>query len=182
PEDFYRASHQRIFETMLKLSDKGEPIDLVTVTTALSNDKTLDEADRGSYFCDLAESVTTSGNISHCSQIVAEKALVCRMIRTAHDIVTKSYTNEDDDDDVLNEAEKRILEVSHRQHTGAFRSIKDVLIEVYDNIEQLHQRDADVTGIATGFRDLDQITSGFQRNDFIIIAARPSVGKTAFAL
>src|SRR5699024_4559909 len=82
----------------------------------------------------------------------------------------------------LNEAEKRILEVSHRQHTGAFRSIKDVLIEVYDNIEQLHQRDADVTGIATGFRDLDQITSGFQRNDFIIIAARPSVGKTAFAL
>ncbi|HLR08672.1 MAG TPA: replicative DNA helicase [Bacillota bacterium] len=182
PEDFYRASHQRIFETMLKLSDKGEPIDLVTVTTALSNEKKLDEAGGVSYLSDLAESVPTAANISHYSKIVEEKALLRRLIRTATDIVTKSYTNEDDVDDVLNEAEKRILEVSHRQHTGAFRSIKDVLIEVYDNIEQLHQRDADVTGIATGFRDLDQITSGFQRNDFIIIAARPSVGKTAFAL
>src|SRR5699024_577676 len=174
--------HQRIFETMLKLSDKGEPIDLVTVTTSLSNEKKLDEAGGVSYLSDLAESVPTAANIAYYSQIVEEKALLRRLIRTATDIVTTSYDKEDDVDDVLNEAEKSILEVSHRQNTRAFRSIKDVLIEVYDNIEQLHQHDADVTGIATGFRDLDQITSGFQRNDFIIIAARPSVGKTAFAL
>lgn len=182
PDDFYRASHQRIFEAMLKLSDKGEPVDLVTVTTSLSNEKKLDEVGGVAYLSDLAGSVPTAANILYYSKIVEEKALLRRLIRTATDIVSSGFATEDEVEDVLNEAEKNILEVSGKKNTGAFKAIKDVLIEVYDNIEQLQHQDADVTGIPTGYRDLDRITSGFQRNDLIIIAARPSVGKTAFAL
>src|SRR5690625_3139645 len=182
PDDFYRAGHQRIFQVMNKLSDSGEPIDLVTVTTLLSSNQVLDEVGGVSYLRDLASSVPTAANISHYSKIVEEKALLRRLIRTATDIVTTSFEKEGEVDDVLNEAEKNILEVSGRTNAGSFKAIKDVLIEVYDNIEKLHQNDAAVTGIPTGYRDLDQITSGFQENDLIIIAARPSVGKTAFAL
>lgn len=182
PDDFYRAGHQRIFETMMKLSDRGEPIDLVTVTTSLSNGRILDEVGGVSYLTDLASSVPTAANISYYSKIVEEKALLRRLIRTATDIVTTTFDKEDEVEDVLNEAEKNILEVSSRNNSGSFKAIKDVLIDVYDNIEQLHQNNADVTGVASGFRDLDRITSGFQPNDLIIVAARPSVGKTAFAL
>lgn len=182
PEDFYRASHQRIFEAMMNLFDKGEPIDLVTVTTQLSDEQHLDDVGGVSYLSDLAGSVPTAANISYYSNIVEEKALLRRLIRTATDIVTSTFNREDDVEDALNEAEKNILAVSSRGHTGAFKSIKDVLIEVYDNIERLHQSNADVTGVPTGYRDLDRMTSGFQKNDLIIIAARPSVGKTAFAL
>jgi len=182
PDDFYRAGHQRIFQVMTTLSDRGEPIDLVTVTTLLSSNQVLDEVGGVSYLTDLASSVPTAANISHYSKIVEEKALLRRLIRTATDIVTTSFEKESDVDDVLNEAEKNILEVSGRTNAGSFKAIKDVLIEVYDNIEELHQNSGAVTGIPTGYRDLDKITSGFQRNDLIIIAARPSVGKTAFAL
>lgn len=182
PSDFYRASHQRIFQVMMQLTDKGEPIDLVTVTTALSNAKLLDEIGGVSYLSDLANAVPTAANIGYYNKIVEEKALLRRLIRTATDIVTDGFSKEDDVDEVLSEAEKNILEVSNRKNASAFKNIKDVLIDVYDNIEQLHHNDADVTGVPTGFRDLDKITSGFQRNDLIIVAARPSVGKTAFAL
>lgn len=182
PDDFYRAGHQRIFQAMTTLSDRGEPIDLVTVTTLLSSDQVLDEVGGVTYLTDLASSVPTAANISHYSKIVEEKALLRRLIRTATDIVTTSFEKEGDVDGVLNEAEKNILEVSGRSNAGSFKAIKDVLIEVYDNIEELHQNSGAVTGVPTGYRDLDKITSGFQRNDLIIIAARPSVGKTAFAL
>ncbi|SHF97188.1 replicative DNA helicase [Ornithinibacillus halophilus] len=182
PQDFYRVSHQLIFEAMLTLSDRGEPIDLVTVTTLLNNNDQLEDVGGVSYLSELAESVPTAANIVYYSKIVEEKALLRRLIRTATDIVTTSFSKEDDVEDVLNEAEKNILEVSGRKNSGSFKVIKDVLIDVYDKIEQLHQQKEDVTGIPTGYRDLDKITSGFQRNDLIIIAARPSVGKTAFAL
>ncbi|WP_079529016.1 replicative DNA helicase [Halobacillus hunanensis] len=182
PEDFYRASHQRIFEVMLTLSDRGEPIDLVTVTTALSNNKVLEEVGGVSYLSDIANSVPTAANVGYYTKIVSEKSTLRGLIRTATDIVTSGFAEEENLEDVLNAAEKDILEVSSRKNSGAFKSIKDVLIDVYDNIEMLHNNDGNVTGIPTGYRDLDQITSGFQRNDLIIIAARPSMGKTAFAL
>src|SRR5690625_3214898 len=149
PDDFYRAGHQRIFATMMKLSDKGEPIDLVTVTTLLSNEHTLDEVGGVSYLTDLAGSVPTAANIEYYSKIVEEKALLRRLIRTATDIVTTTFAKEDEVEDVLNEAEKSILEVSSRKNSGAFQSIKDVLIDVYDNIEQLHQNSAAITGVPT---------------------------------
>lgn len=181
PEDFYRASHQRIFEAMLNLSDKGEPIDLVTVTTALSDAKLLEEVGGVSYLSDLANSVPTAANIEYYAKIVEEKSTLRRLIHAATNIVKTCY-DEEDVENVLNDAERSVLEVSNRKNTGNFKNIKDVLIDVYDNIEMLHHHDNEITGVPTGFKDLDQITSGFQKNDLIIIAARPSVGKTAFAL
>lgn len=182
PEDFYRASHQIIYRVMLELSDKGEPIDIVTATTALANRQQLDDVGGVSYLSDLANAVPTAANIVYYCKIVEEKSILRRLIRTATDIVTDSYSKEDEVEEVLNESEKRILEVSNRKNASSFKNIKDVLIQVYDNIDQLHKNKGEVTGIPTGFRDLDRITSGFQRNDLIIVAARPSVGKTAFAL
>jgi len=181
-ESFYRAGHQRIFSAMLKLVDKGEPIDVVTVTSFLNDAKQLEEAGGVTYLTQLAESVPTAANIVYYSKIVAEKAVLRRLIRTATDIVTSGFEREDEVEEVLSEAEKSILEVSGNANANALRPIKNVLMEVYDNIEQLHQATTDITGVPSGFRDLDRITSGFQANDLIIIAARPSVGKTAFAL
>lgn len=182
PEDFYRASHQRIFNVMITLSEKGEPVDLVTVTSELADLKLLEEIGGVSYLSDLANSVPTAANIEYYAKIVEEKSLLRRLIRTATTIVTEGYSQDEEVDALLNEAEKSILDVSRRKNSGAFQNIKDVLVEAYDNIEQLNNRVGDITGIPTGFKELDRMTAGFQRNDLIIVAARPSVGKTAFAL
>ncbi|MBU8905780.1 replicative DNA helicase [Desertibacillus haloalkaliphilus] len=182
PEDFYRAAHQRIYEVMLELAEKGEPVDLVTVTSELQDRKSLDDIGGVSYLSDLANAVPTAANVEYYSQIVEEKSLLRRLIRVATNIASEGYQSEEEVDTILNEAEKTILEVSHRKNTGAFVSIKDVLVETYEKIEMLQNRKGDITGIPTGFVDLDGMTAGFQRSDLIIVAARPSVGKTAFAL
>lgn len=182
PEDFYRAAHQKIYNAMLDLSDKGEPVDLVTVTTELADVNLLEEIGGVSYLSDLANSVPTAANIEYYSKIVEEKSILRRLIRTATTIAQDGYSREDEVEVVLNEAEKTIMEVAQRKNAGAFKNIKDVLVETYDNIELLHDNKGDVTGIPTGFTELDRMTAGFQRNDLIIVAARPSVGKTAFAL
>jgi replicative DNA helicase len=182
PEDFYRAAHQKIFNVMLKLADKGEPVDLVTVTAELADAKLLEEVGGVSYLSDLANSVPTAANIEYYARIVEEKSLLRRLIRTATNIAQDGYTREDEIDVLLNEAERSILEVSQRKRTGMFQNIKDILVQTYDNIEMLHNRKGEITGIPTGFTELDRMTAGFQRSDLIIVAARPSVGKTAFAL
>lgn len=182
PEDFYRAAHQKIYGVMLDLSEKGEPIDLVTVTSELADRKLLDDIGGVTYLSDLANSVPTAANIEYYAHIVEEKSILRRLIRTATTIATDGYNTEDEVELLLNEAERNILAVAQRKNSGAFQAIKDVLVETYDNIEMLHNRKGDITGIATGFSDLDRMTAGFQRNDLIIVAARPSVGKTAFAL
>lgn len=182
PEDFYRASHQKIYNAMLELSDKGEPVDLVTVTSVLANANLLEEIGGVSYLSDLADSVPTAANIEYYGKIVEEKSILRRLIRTATGIAQDGYSREDEVEVLLNEAEKTIMEVAQRKNAGAFQNIKDVLVQTYDNIELLHENKGDVTGIPTGFIELDKMTAGFQRNDLIIVAARPSVGKTAFAL
>ncbi|MBY0223376.1 MULTISPECIES: replicative DNA helicase [Sporosarcina] len=182
PDDFYRIAHKKIFDTMLVLSDKGQPIDLVTITEELKVKNELEDVGGISYLTELANAVPTAANIVHYANIVEEKALLRRLIRVATGIVEDGYTREDEVEALLGEAEKKMMEVSNRKNAGDFRHIKDVLVETYDNIELLHTRKGEVTGIPTGFRDLDKITAGFQRNDLIIVAARPSVGKTAFAL
>ena len=182
PEDFYRMAHEKIFQTMIILSDKGQAIDVVTVTEELSAKKELEDVGGISYLMEIANSVPTAANIVHYARIVEEKALLRRLIRVATSIVEDGYAREDEVEALLAEAEKKMMEVSSRKNAGDFRHIKDVLVETYDSIELLHTQKGDVTGIPTGFRDLDKITAGFQRNDLIIVAARPSVGKTAFAL
>ncbi|WP_078393242.1 replicative DNA helicase [Shouchella patagoniensis] len=182
PEDFYRASHQRIFEVMLDIGEKGEPVDLVTVTADLQDRKWLDEIGGVAYLSDVADSVPTAANVEYYSKIVEEKALLRRLIRVATNIAKEGYASEEEVDSILDQAEKTILEVSQQKNTSSFVSIKDVLLDTYDQIEMLQQTRGEITGIATGFSELDTMTAGFQRNDLIIVAARPSVGKTAFAL
>ncbi len=182
PEDFYRAAHQKIFSVMIELSEKGEPVDLVTVTSELQDLKLLEEIGGVSYLSDLANSVPTAANVEYYSKIVEEKSILRRLIRAATDIASDGYAKENEIENLLSEAEKSIMEVSQRKNTGAFISIKDVLVTAYDNIETLQNSTGDITGIPTGFSELDRMTAGFQRNDLIIVAARPSVGKTAFAL
>ncbi|QHJ69771.1 replicative DNA helicase [Planococcus halotolerans] len=182
PEDFYRIAHQKIFQTMINLSDRGKAIDVVTVTEELSAKKELEDVGGLSYLTEIANAVPTAANVGHYAHIVEEKALLRRLIRVATSIVEDGFTREDEVEALLAEAEKKMMEVSSRKNAGDFIHIKDVLVKTYDNIELLHTRKGDVTGIPTGFRDLDKVTAGFQRNDLIIVAARPSVGKTAFAL
>ncbi|OXS76538.1 replicative DNA helicase [Domibacillus enclensis] len=182
PEDFYRNAHQQIYLTMLKLGDHGKAVDVVTVTEDLAAQKMIEDVGGISYLSELAAAVPTAANIEYYARIVEEKSLLRRLIRTATTIATDGYEREDEVEGLLSEAEKSIMEVAQRKNAGAFHNIKDVLVRTYDNIELLHNRKGDVTGIPTGFAELDRMTAGFQRNDLIIVAARPSVGKTAFAL
>lgn len=182
PEDFYRSSHQKIFNVMIKLNDEGKAVDLITVTEELSATKNLEEVGGVSYLSELAGSVPTAANVEYYARIVEEKSLLRRLIRTATTIAQEGYSREDEVEELLGEAEKTIMEVAQRKNSGSFQNIKDVLVRTYDNIEILTNRKGDVTGIPTGFAELDRMTAGFQRNDLIIVGARPSVGKTAFAL
>ncbi|WP_147536009.1 replicative DNA helicase [Bacillus marasmi] len=182
PEDFYRSSHQKIFGVMLKLNDQGKAVDLITVTEELAAAKLLEDTGGVRYLSELAASVPTAANIEYYAKIVEEKSILRRLIRTAAGIAQDGYEREDEVTALLGEAEKSILEVAQRKNAGAFHNIKDVLVRTYDNIELLTNRKGDITGIATGFAELDRMTAGFQRNDLIIVGARPSVGKTAFAL
>ncbi|MCM3123601.1 replicative DNA helicase [Mesobacillus sp. AQ2] len=182
PDDFYRVAHQKIFSVMLDLNDKGKAIDLVTVTENLASSKLIEDVGGVSYLSELAASVPTAANIEYYARIVEEKSLLRRLIRTASGIAEDGYMREDEVEALLAEAEKNIMEVAQRKGGGAFHNIKDVLVRTYDNIEEMHNRKGDITGLETGFAELDRMTAGFQRNDLIIVGARPSVGKTAFAL
>jgi replicative DNA helicase len=155
---------------------------LITVTEELAATKNLEEVGGVSYLSELAGSVPTAANIEYYARIVEEKSLLRRLIRTATNIAQEGYSREDEVEELLGEAEKTIMEVAQRKNSGSFQNIKDVLVATYDNIEILTTRKGDVTGIPTGFAELDRMTAGFQRNDLIIVGARPSVGKTAFAL
>lgn len=182
PHDFYQTAHQQIFEVMLELSDKGSPVDVVTVSEVFAARKSLEEIGGLSYLLELSNAVPTAANVEYYADIVSEKSILRRLIRTATKIVDDGYMREDEVGELLSDAERSIMEVANKRNASDFRHIEGVLHETFDNIEQMHQNKGDVTGISTGYVDLDKMTAGFQRNDLIIVAARPSMGKTAFAL
>lgn len=183
PEDFYRPSHQKIYQTMLDLGEKGEPVDLITVTAELQDQRLLEEVGGVSYLSDLAAAVPTAANVDYYAQIVGEKSMLRRLIRVATQIASTGYSASEEVSELIDDAEKKILELSQRRSSGAFIPIKDVLMETFERIEFLfNNRGKMTTGIPSGYVDLDRMTSGFQKSDLIILAARPSVGKTAFAL
>jgi len=182
PEDFYRQAHQFIFEAMVDLNGDNEPIDLITLTTRLQAKQQLAEIGGIQYLTELASAVPTAANVTYYAKIVEEKSMLRRLIRTATEIVTNGYAGSDDIGILLGEAEQRILEISNRKSSTGFISIKDVLMEVFEKVEKLYHDRGKTTGIPSGFPDLDKMTAGFQRSDLIIVAARPSVGKTAFSL
>ncbi len=181
PEYFYRPQHQQIYSAMVELNQRNEAIDLVTLTNELEHKKILDEVGGVTYLTDLASIVPTAANIEYYARIVEEKALLRRLIKVATQIVSDGYIGEGDVREIIQEAEAKIMQIS-RQKSSGFTLIKDVLIELIEQIEILHHNKGEVTGVPTGYPDLDHLTSGFQPSDLIIVAARPSVGKTAFAL
>ncbi|WP_239615426.1 replicative DNA helicase [Cohnella mopanensis] len=181
-EDFYSVSHQRIFDAMVALNDDNQPIDLVTLTARLQDLGQMEEVGGIMYLTKLANAVPTAANVEYYAQIVEEKSILRRLIRTATQIVSNGYATEDDVGVLLNDAEARIMEISSRRSATGFISIRDVLMEVFEKVEFLYNHKGGVSGIPSGFVDLDKMTNGFQRSDLIIVAARPSVGKTAFAL
>lgn len=181
-EDFYDKTHQMIYEVMVQLGEENQPIDLVTLTSRLQDKGQLEEIGGVSYLAKLARAVPTAANVDYYAQIIEEKSMLRRLIRTATQIVSEGYTGGEDVSGMLSEAERRILEISNRRTGSGFIAIRDVLMEVFEKVEGLYQNRGNTTGIPSGFVDLDKMTSGFQRNDLIIVAARPSVGKTAFAL
>ncbi|MFC4810104.1 replicative DNA helicase [Paenibacillus sp. GCM10023250] len=181
-EDFYLPSHQLIYEAMVDLGENNQPIDLVTLTSYLQDRQQLEEIGGVSYLAKLGNAVPTAANVDYYAQIVEEKSMLRRLIRTATNIVSDGYAAADDVGLMLSDAEARIMELSNRRSSTGFISIRDVLMEVFERVEHLYSNKGGATGIPSGFSDLDKMTSGFQRSDLIIVAARPSVGKTAFAL
>ncbi|MBP1153280.1 MULTISPECIES: replicative DNA helicase [unclassified Paenibacillus] len=181
-DDFYRGAHQRIYEAMIEIAEANEPVDLITLTARLQDKKQLEEVGGISYLSELANAVPTAANIDYYAQIVEEKSMLRRLIRAATQIVTNGYSGEDEVGILLSDAEQRIMEISQARSGSGFIAIKDVLMEVFDKVEFLFNQKGSTTGVRSGFTDLDKMTSGFQRSDLIIVAARPSVGKTAFAL
>ncbi|TCZ75713.1 replicative DNA helicase [Paenibacillus albiflavus] len=181
-DDFFRPIHQRIFEAMIDLANEEEPIDLITLTAKLKDKGQLEELGGVTYLSELASAVPTAANIEYYAAIVEEKSILRRLIRTATGIVSSGFASEEDVSMLLSDAEQRIFEISQRRNANGFISIRDVLMDVFERIEFLYSHKGGTSGIPSGFPDLDKMTNGFQRSDLIIVAARPSVGKTAFAL
>jgi len=182
PESFYRDAHRFIYETMVELFDRGEPVDLVTVTDALRKAGKLDAAGGAVYLADLLNSVPTAANMEYYARIVEEKAVLRRLIEAGTKIVSDAFQATEDVDQILDQAEKTIFGIALKRIREGFHRIDSVIKGVLDKIDALYDKKGGITGIPTGFPDLDQLTAGFQNSDLIIIAARPAVGKTAFAL
>ncbi|ANK60595.1 MULTISPECIES: replicative DNA helicase [Loigolactobacillus] len=182
PADFYRRAHQLIFQAMVDLNDASEAIDVVTLKDRLASQNQLEDIGGMSYLGDLAVAVPTAANVAYYAKIVQEKAILRRLIKAATTIVTSSYSQEEGVSTILDEAEQGILNVSEQRNSSGFKPISDVLNSAIEQIDQLYQNNDDITGLPTGYRDLDKMTAGLQEDELVIIAARPAVGKTAFAL
>lgn len=182
PNDFYRRAHQLIFEAMMELNDRNDAIDVITVSNILDAHNQLEDIGGMPYMAELAGIVPTAANIEHYSKIVEEKAILRRLIRTATEIASASYDEADEVPAILDKAERGILEVSEKRSRNGFTPISQILNHTIENIDQLYQNNESITGISTGYKVLDDMTAGLQEDELIILAARPGVGKTAFAL
>ena len=179
---FYSEANGNIFACLRELIENGKPIDITTVTAALDKQKLLKQVGDVEYLTEIVNIVPTAANVEEYIKIVLEKATLRRLIDEATKIVNDGYNSTDDLNDILDNAERKILNVVKTRKGTEFKSITDVLYKTQSDIEKLSQNKGEVTGIATGFRDIDKLTSGFHANELIIIAARPAMGKTAIAL
>jgi len=182
PEDFYRAAHSAIYRTMLDLFTRNEPIDLVTVHAALKDRDLLEQVGGASYLAELAHFVPTAANVVYYANIVREKSILRRLIAASTEIASRCYEAVEPVDELLEEAEQKIFEIRAQGNRKSFFPLKEVIKEAVLQIEHLHQRREEVTGVPTGFYEFDRMTAGLQNSDLIIIAGRPSMGKTSFAL
>src|SRR4030043_2213438 len=182
PDDFYRESHHKIYKSLIDLSERDEPADLITLTNELKNNGHLDSVGGASYVASLIDSVPTAANIDYYAKIVKEKSILRKLIQTSTEIITQSYEDRGDVEGFLDEAERAIFDISENRVRPSFYPIKDIIKESFTTIERLFKKKELVTGVPSGFKELDRMTAGFQPSDLIIIAGRPSMGKTAFCL
>lgn len=181
-EDFYDENHKEIFKAIIDLNRKNAPVDALTVAEELKRRNSLNMVGGRAYVASLSSGTPTVSNAAEYAKIVAEKAALRRLIDTADDIVVKGYEGSMDANQMMDYAESGIFEISQSRQKGKYTHIKDVLLTNIEIIDQASQLDGGLTGVTTGFRDLDARTSGLQKSDLIILAARPAMGKTAFAL
>lgn len=181
-EDFYVESHILIYDVLKELNDQGTPIDITIVSDRLENNKTLTSVGNIDYLIEIINSVPNAANVDYYIKIVHEKSILRRLIKVSNDISNTSYTSDEPVVDILDNAESKILDVVKKRRTTEFKSIQDVVFKAQSDLEMLSENKNEITGLATGFYELDKLTSGLHENEFIIIAARPAMGKTAFAL
>jgi replicative DNA helicase len=182
PDDFYRDAHRRIFNALMNLTERDEPADLITLTNELRKIDQLDSIGGASYLASLIDLVPTAANIEYYAKIVKEKAVLRKLIQTSTEIITQSYEDRGDVEGFLDEAERAIFEISEKRVKPSFYSIREIVKDSFTIIERLFKKKELVTGVPSGFKELDRMTAGFQPSDLIIIAGRPSMGKTAFCL
>ena len=181
-DDFYDDSHQAIFKAMAAINEEGTPVDVTTVTSYLMDHSQLDKIGGVDYLLRLSESVPTVAHSEYYLKILHNKATLRRIIRETTQIAENAYGDVENIDAFIDETEKTILKVTQDRSAGEFRDIRGVIKSVTDRLNLLQKIDGNISGVKSGFRDLDKITSGFQKGDLIILAARPAMGKTAFAL
>ncbi len=182
PHEFYKDAHRLIYESMLELYAAKEPIDLLSLTTKLEEKKLLDEIGGRTYLVGLTNAVPTSANIVHYAKIVRKKAVLRKLISTAAEIEKLGYEESEEIDKLLDEAESKLFNISQGFLKPEFTPIRNLLSEAFDRIDELHKEKGKMRGVPTGFTALDNKLAGLQKSDLIILAARPSVGKTSFAL
>jgi replicative DNA helicase len=182
PEDFYRESHRKVFRAMIELTDRSEPVDLITLSDYLNGRGELDAVGGSAYLASLADSVPTAANISYYARIVREKSILRSLIRTATEIATRGYEEQGNVEEFLDTAEKVIFDISEKKIKASFVAVGDMIKDTLKTVEKLYEHKEMVTGVPTGYEDLDKLTAGLQPSDLIIVAGRPSMGKTAFSL
>lgn len=181
-EDFYRDSHRKLFSAMEELFDRNEPIDIITLTDHLRRKDELEAVGGVQYLTSLVSMVPTSANIKYHAKIVREKSMLRGLLRSVTEIAGSVYDGALDAEELMDFAEKSVFDLSDRRIKGSFINLKEVIKDSFQMIEQLYDRKETVTGIPSGFRELDNLTTGFQQSDLIIVGGRPSMGKTAFSL
>lgn len=181
-EDFYNRQYGVLFDTMVELNDEGKPVDLVTLQDRLREKDVPPEVSSPEFIRDLITAVPTSANVKYYAGIVADKAVLRRLIRMNEEIANQCYVGKESLETILEETEKRVFDLVQRRGADEFVPIRQIVMNVMDNIEKASHNKGNVTGVATGFLDLDYKTSGMQPSDLILVAARPSMGKTAFVL
>ncbi|HJX09515.1 MAG TPA: replicative DNA helicase [Candidatus Binatia bacterium] len=182
PEDFYRESHRKVFRAIVELSDRSEPVDLITLSDFLKNRGELEAVGGTAYLASLADFVPTAANISHYARIVREKSILRSLISTATEIATRGYEEQGNVEEFLDSAEKVIFDISEKKIKASFVAVGDMIKDTLKTVEKLYERKEMVTGVPTGYDDLDKLTAGLQPAELIIVAGRPGMGKTAFAL
>ncbi|WP_084813396.1 replicative DNA helicase [Desulfogranum japonicum] len=182
PRDFYRQAHQTIFSAMVLLFEKGEPHDLITVTSLLNDQNKLEEIGGAGYLASLTDIIPFSGTLVHHAQIIRKKSVLRRLIKTTSEVAARCYDTQDDIDSLVDEAERTIFEIAQSKSGQGFQPMSSIVPKAFDRITKLFDRQEHITGVATGYEELDRMTAGMQPADMIVLAARPSMGKTALAL